>query len=118
MGHTFGQDNKAFLQAPAEQNLCRRFVVLGHKWLEQRIVTASGANKRRVGFQYDTALVAPLNDIRTREPRVELHLIDAEDTSVVGRLFLGNVSVVHRRAATHLPSATAPVRRDGELQSC
>jgi hypothetical protein len=90
--------------------LRRRFVVFGHKRFEQRVVSTCGADKRRVSLEYDTALGAPLNNVRTSEPWVEFDLVDAEDAGVVWRLFLNNVSMVHRRASKHLPSATAPVR--------
>lgn len=101
MSDALRQDDKALLQSPTEQDLSRSFVVLGHKRLQQRIVSTCGANKRRICLKDYIALGAPLDNVRTSEPWVQLHLVDAENTSVVGRLLLKNVSTIFRRAATH-----------------
>lgn len=58
------------------------------------MVSTCGANKRRICLKDYIALGAPLDNVMTSEPRVQLHLIDAEDTSVVGRLLLKNVSTI------------------------
>lgn len=112
MRHALRQDDKSLLQTPPEQDLGRRLVVLGHKRFEERVVAPCTAHKRRVGLEDNTTLGTPVDDIRASEPWVELHLIDAENTSIVGRLSLGRVSMlvkdVMSAQVSNQPSATAP----------
>ena len=83
MSNALRQNDKAFLQAPTEQNLRRCLVVSGCERLEQRVISTCGTNKRRVCLKDDTALCAPLNDIGTSEPRVKLDLVDRENAGVI-----------------------------------
>lgn len=94
MRHALWQDDESLLQAPSEQDLGRRLVILGRKRFEQRIVAACAADKRRIGLENDTTLCAPIHDIGSSEPGVELYLVDAEDTSIVGGLLLCGVSIM------------------------
>lgn len=99
MSHAFGQDHEAFLQAPAEQDLCWRPVVFRGERLEQRIVSTCGADKRRVSLEDNAVLVAPVDNVRTSEPWMKFYLVHTQDASVLGRLLLGEVSEFPRKLA-------------------
>ena len=88
MRNALRQNHESFLQAPAKQNLRSSLVVLGYKWLEQRIVATGGTDKRRVGLEDNAALRTPVHDIGSGEPWVQLDLVHAEDASVGRRLLL------------------------------
>lgn len=88
MRHALRQDYKALLQPPTKQNLGGCLAILGSQRLEEGIVSARIANERRVGFEDNASLLAPVYYVWACEPGVELYLVDAEDAGVFGRLLL------------------------------
>ena len=70
-----GQDDEVLLQTPAEQDLGGRLVVLLCQRDEQGVVAACVAHEWTISLQHDAALLAPVYDVRTWEPGVELDLV-------------------------------------------
>jgi len=111
------------LQAPPNQDLSGRFVVLLSQVLQHRLVHPLGPDKGRICLDDNIALSKPLHDIVPGAPGVDLILanVDLTATTVVD-VFLKFIEVVHSEVGysnwAHLPCLLGLYKRLPGAQTC
>lgn len=79
-----GQRDITLLQTPSQQDLSPRFTVFLAQRRQDLFVGPLAAHNGTVGLDDDVSLLRPLDDVVTRQPRVDLPLTDVDLTPVTG----------------------------------